>query len=105
MPRAQSTYGGTALGREFVKGRTEHAREECAAAAARKAVEEARALSTQLVSGLRRLGFSADESKRAVADFHGSPGASAEARMRAALAYLVPTQSRASSALQISTST
>jgi HNH endonuclease len=76
-----------ALGREFINGKIEQARE----LRARKA-EEARALGTQLVSGLRRLGFSADESKRAVADFDGSHNATAEVRMKAALAYLVPGQ-------------
>jgi 5-methylcytosine-specific restriction endonuclease McrA len=81
-----------ALGREFMNGKIEHARQQRAAAIARKAAEEARALGTQLVSGLRRLGFGADESKRALADFGGSPNATAEVRMKAALAYLVPAQ-------------
>ena len=88
-----------ALGREYVKGRIEQAREERAAAAAVKAAAAARALNS--VSGLRRLGFSADESKRAVADFDGTPSASAEVRMRAALAYLVPAHCRASTNMHI----
>ena len=90
-----------ALGRDFIKHKLEHARERRAAAAAAKAAEEARALSAQLVSGLRRLGFNADESRRAISGFDGNPNASAEARMRAALTYLVPAQRRAPSATHI----
>jgi HNH endonuclease len=78
------------LGRDLVQNRMERARE----AAARKSAEQAKNVNAQLVSGLRRLGFGAEESKRAVADFDGPPRASAETRMRAALAYLIPERPR-----------
>jgi len=93
-----------ALGREFVESRIRQARDERAARAAKKA-DEAKALNAQLISGLRRLGFGADESKRAVADYGGVTGAPPEVRMKAALAYLVPAQRPPAALESIPTST
>jgi hypothetical protein len=76
--RAEQTYGSG-----FMERRRQEARVARAEAAAKESAEQ--------VSGcMRRLGFTADEARRAGTHAASLPDASLEERVRAALSYLVP---------------
>ena len=87
--RAHNQYvAEQALGEAFMRSKREQAQQEA----------EARAVKNQRLEevkrSMQRLGFTVDESRRAAAHAVNLAGDSLEARVRAALAYLVPSRRR-----------
>jgi len=72
------------FGRDFVRRKREQAKAEQTARA------KAKARADELIPGLRQLGFSVDESRRAATFCESMSDASLEGRFRAALSYLRP---------------
>jgi 5-methylcytosine-specific restriction endonuclease McrA len=91
--RAHNQYGAECeFGSDFVRRKRKKAREE---RRTRKLAEkspraEARARAEEIIPGLRQLGFSVDESRRAASFCESMREASLENRFRAALSYLRP---------------
>jgi len=76
------------FGTNFVRRKREEAREKQESEIAARAKAKSRA--GEIIPGLRQLGFSVDESRRAASFCESMTNASLETRFRAALSYLRP---------------
>lgn len=86
---AERTFGAA-----FMRGKREQARRDAARKREAAAETAEAALRRDVISGLRGLGFSADEARRAAALGEDSPGASIEERFKLALQSLAPPAAR-----------
>lgn len=89
--RAHNQYGAEcAFGATFMDDKRREARRAAAARARAAAREQAQEQAQEVIPFLRRLGFSAEESRQAAALCEAIPDASLEERVRRALSYFHP---------------